>query len=495
VLAAVAAALLVAAPTVHDARGATVGASAVGDSFGDAVDQGSMQGRALARPVVGMAPTRSGRGYWLVAADGGIFSFGDAAFYGSTGAIHLNQPIVGMAATPSGHGYWFVAADGGIFAYGDAAFYGSTGAMPVNQPIVGMAATPSGHGYWLVARDGGIFSFGDAAFAGSAQGQHVVGMASSPTGKGYLLLAADGGVFAFGDAHTASLSGPATAGGSVGLVASPDGTGYWAADRTGAVAAYGSATSFGSANAGEAVVGIARTPSGKGYWLVTSDGSVLTHVGAAPSSAYAFLAKDRNARPMRFNPCAPIRYVINPDGAPSGAVAEVRQAFGRLGAATGIQFVDAGLTTERHIRIGTTARSSYQPDRYGVGQWAPILISWDTADDEPILAGNVLGYGGSTSYWNGSSDQTYVTGEVVFDRDLSIVRAGFGPGLTRGNLEQHELGHVAGLDHVQDRGQVMYPSISDRSPDGYGAGDRVGLAQLGAQSGCLKEASPLGGTM
>ncbi len=44
----------------------------------------------------------TGGGYWLVAADGGIFSFGDAQFYGSTGAIHLNQPIVGMAATPDG---------------------------------------------------------------------------------------------------------------------------------------------------------------------------------------------------------------------------------------------------------------------------------------------------------------------------------------------------------------------------------------------------------
>ena len=96
-LAAVAAALLVAAPTVRDARGATVGASAVGDSFGDAVDQGSMQGRALARPVVGMAPTRSGRGYWLVAADGGIFNYGDAKFFGSTGNVRLNRPITGMA--------------------------------------------------------------------------------------------------------------------------------------------------------------------------------------------------------------------------------------------------------------------------------------------------------------------------------------------------------------------------------------------------------------
>ena len=33
----------------------------------------------------------------------------------------LNQPIVGMAATPDGKGYWLVASDGGIFNYGDAA--------------------------------------------------------------------------------------------------------------------------------------------------------------------------------------------------------------------------------------------------------------------------------------------------------------------------------------------------------------------------------------
>ena len=44
-----------------------------------------------------MASTPDGKGYWLVATDGGIFSFGDAAFFGSTGAIAINKPIVGMA--------------------------------------------------------------------------------------------------------------------------------------------------------------------------------------------------------------------------------------------------------------------------------------------------------------------------------------------------------------------------------------------------------------
>ena len=56
----------------------------------------------------------------MVASDGGIFSYGDATFYGSTGSIALNKPIVGMATTPDGKGYWLVASDGGIFSYGDA---------------------------------------------------------------------------------------------------------------------------------------------------------------------------------------------------------------------------------------------------------------------------------------------------------------------------------------------------------------------------------------
>ena len=159
----------------------------------------------LSRPIVGIAAEGPASGYWLVAADGGIFSFGDAAFYGSTGTFQLNKAVVGMASTPDGHGYWLVAADGGIFSFGDAAFYGSTGNLALNKPVVGLASTPDGHGYWLVAADGGIFSFGDAAFYGSTGNlvlnKPVVGMASKPDGDGYWLVAADGGIFSFGEAR------------------------------------------------------------------------------------------------------------------------------------------------------------------------------------------------------------------------------------------------------------------------------------------------------
>ena len=157
----------------------------------------------LAKPVVAAAASEDG--YWMVAADGGIFAFGDAQFHGSMGGTPLNQPINGMAATPSGDGYWLVASDGGIFAFGDARFFGSTGSIDLVSPIVGMAATPTGDGFWLVAADGGVFTLGDATFHGSAASlgldEPVEGIVASPTGNGYLIATVSGELFAYGDAE------------------------------------------------------------------------------------------------------------------------------------------------------------------------------------------------------------------------------------------------------------------------------------------------------
>jgi beta-lactamase class A len=226
----------------------------------------------LAAPVVGAAATPDGLGYWVVAADGGVFAFGDANFEGSAAGGHLNAPIVGMAVTPTGRGYWLVASDGGVFAFGDAAFEGSAGGQHLNAPVVGMAATPDGGGYWLVASDGGVFAYGDALFAGSLGGQPldrpIVGMAATPTGRGYWLAASDGGVFAFGYApFEGSMGGTPLNSPVVGL-ASPDGGGYWLAAADGGVFSFGDAPFEGSdgGTQGQAVaVGIAGRPGG--YWI------------------------------------------------------------------------------------------------------------------------------------------------------------------------------------------------------------------------------------
>ena len=218
--------------------------------FGSAGSYGSLLGRQLNAPVIGMAPSFDGNGYWLVAGDGGIFNFGDAAFYGSTGSTKLNAPVLGMAPTPTGGGYWLFAGDGGIFNFGDAVFYGSTGNMKLNEPVVGMAATPSGHGYWLVAADGGIFNFGDAGFYGSTGSirlnQPIVGMVPTADGHGYWLVARDGGIFNFGDAgFIGSLPGEGIVDTITGVSPTADGGGYLMSSAGGRVYPFGDAPYFG----------------------------------------------------------------------------------------------------------------------------------------------------------------------------------------------------------------------------------------------------------
>ncbi len=243
------------------------------------------QSSGLSAPAVGVSATPSGRGYWLAAADGGVFTYGDAGFSGSAGALPLNAPVVGMAATPDGGGYWLAASDGGIFTYGDAYFYGSTGAMRLNRPIVGMAATPDGAGYWLVASDGGVFTFGDAGFFGSTGAMRlnrpIVGMAATPDGRGYWLVASDGGVFTFGNAGFFGSTGAMRLNRPiVGMAATPDGKGYWLVASDGGIFTFGDAGFYGSAGAlslNAPVVGMAATPDGAGYWLVAADGGLFTY--------------------------------------------------------------------------------------------------------------------------------------------------------------------------------------------------------------------------
>jgi hypothetical protein len=246
--------------------------------MGDAADLGSLAGVPLARPIVGITPTPSDDGYWLVASDGGIFTFGDAGFYGSTGGVRLNQPIIGMAPTPDGGGYWLFASDGGVFTFGDAAFYGSTGAVHLDKPIIAMTPTPDGRGYWLLASDGGVFTFGDAAFYGSTGGVHlnqpIVAMTSTPDGGGYWLVASDGGVFTFGDAAFYGSMGTAPSPEPTeSVISTRSGRGYWIVDQNGTVNPYGDASGapptmglmFRPATEGDAAVLFAFAQLGKPY--------------------------------------------------------------------------------------------------------------------------------------------------------------------------------------------------------------------------------------
>jgi hypothetical protein len=243
-------------------------------AFGGAAQLGPNPGLNLNAGLIDLAATRSGKGYWAVASDGGVFSYGDAKFYGSTGGMTLVQPVVGMASTRTSRGYWLVAFDGGVFSFGDAKFYGSMGGKHLTSPIAAIAPTRSGRGYWLVAFDGGVFAFGDAKFYGAMGGQHltspIVGMAPTRSGRGYYLVAGDGGVFAFGDARfrgaVSDPSRPAT-----GIAVANNG-GYWVARENGTVNGFGVPSSLGALSADmqlHPTIAIAASPRA-GFWLAQS---------------------------------------------------------------------------------------------------------------------------------------------------------------------------------------------------------------------------------
>ena len=193
------------------------------------------------------------------------------------------------------------------------------------------------------------------------------------------------------------------------------------------------------------------------------------------SDAYAFLATGFGGDPVTYDPCQPIPYVVRPDGAPPGGDAVIAEAVRRTEAATGLRFIAEGTTEE----APSDDREPFQPDRYG-NRWAPVLIAWSDPSEVPGLAGRVAGLGGSTPVLTPTGAQVLVTGEVTLDaatmRELFSSREGVEAARA---VIQHELGHLVGLDHVEDPTQLMHgdghPGIVD-----FAAGDLAGLARLGA---------------
>jgi hypothetical protein len=185
--------------------------------------------------------------------------------------------------------------------------------------------------------------------------------------------------------------------------------------------------------------------------------------------------------PVAYDPCRSIHYVMRPDGAPDGGEDVVRSALGRLSEVTGLQFIDDGITEEP----STIDRAIFQPERYG-DRWAPVLIAWETEEQNPALAGDTVGQAGSTAVSLGKGPRVFVTGTVSLDAGRMPEILSFRDGEeTARAIVLHELGHVVGLAHVDDPDQLMYPEARREVSD-FAAGDLTGLAALG-RGACVPE--------
>jgi hypothetical protein len=199
-------------------------------------------------------------------------------------------------------------------------------------------------------------------------------------------------------------------------------------------------------------------------------------------------AVDTTGAPVRWDPCTPIEVVLRPAGAPDGAEADLRAALDRLAAASGLDLRLVGTTDAAPSADGPLV------ERTDTGwRWAPVLVAWDL----PGVGGMPLGphdRGVAVPVAvRADGREAFVTGQVVLNAARTDLRPGFGDRAHAwGATLLHELGHLLGLDHVEDAAQLMAADPGS-GPVALGAGDLAGLAAVGAAGGCVAAPPPTPG--
>lgn len=191
------------------------------------------------------------------------------------------------------------------------------------------------------------------------------------------------------------------------------------------------------------------------------------------SSSFHFIGGPHGPR---WEACRPIHYVVRPGGEGDRFDAILRSSIAQVSKATGLTFIDDGRTDEPPLQ--RASRDLYQPQKYG-DRWAPVLIAWSNVAESPSLAGRVEGFARPGAWGTRAQPVRLVSGSVTYDVDkLQVLSNELGTGAVR-TVVLHELGHLVGMAHVQDRSQVMNPTVGRGAPSSFADGDLTGLAELG----------------
>jgi len=196
---------------------------------------------------------------------------------------------------------------------------------------------------------------------------------------------------------------------------------------------------------------------------------VLQPVVTSATGPHAFMHV-KDGVPVRYDPCRPIHYVVNPAGGPLETMRVVQQAVTSISENTGLSFVSDGLTDE----TVPADRQTVQVERYG-NRWAPVLIGFAPSGSSGLTT-EIAGLGGSAVVETGAGARL-VTGTITLNSDEYARLSSRGDQQEQTTILLHELGHVVGLAHVDDAGQLMW--AQNRGQVLYGQGDLAGLAEAG----------------
>jgi len=199
-------------------------------------------------------------------------------------------------------------------------------------------------------------------------------------------------------------------------------------------------------------------------------------LGSVPDVAhgkgpFAFMAhQQRSEDPVSYDPCHALHVEVNPRGAPADYLSLVQTAMDHTAAATGFRFeydgpTDDLVTDDRSIDPGSDA--------------PPVLVAWTSSDEISDLGGDVAGLGGSVWVETRPGLRQYVTGVVALDvAEFATIGLREDARAEEQAIIDHEFGHLVGLAHVRDDGELMNDDNVGRTT--YGPGDREGLAALGS---------------
>ena len=105
------------------------------------------------------------------------------------------------------------------------------------------------------------------------------------------------------------------------------------------------------------------------------------HLTGKDGGSYAFVATTGAGDPVGWDHCRPIRYVVNPTGAPEGWERIVRAGVDTVSEASGFEFQYEGTSVDRTFE-GRPVDPESPP---------PVLVAWADDSEVPDLAGSTAG--------------------------------------------------------------------------------------------------------
>lgn len=147
-------------------------------------------------------------------------------------------------------------------------------------------------------------------------------------------------------------------------------------------------------------------------------------------------------------------------------IENLRASFDQWAAASGLSFQYAGTADFAYNESAFTLT----PAGGTTAATRAIRLAFVDDADSDLLGGQTVGMAGPTTVW--ASDKVIESGTGVFRTDavkrMSDTQARA--------LFTHELGHVLGLGHAAETGNIMYPVVSTATA--LGAGDVAGVQTM-----------------